>query len=207
MSFRLKDLTLRFPNKMSPISNGKLPQNINKNRAGTTINSAREKLEVSLCSPKKEKSELNIFPYPGLSIGFMKLQKRTCSNKLPSSYPPLNYSNYFSDVYLNSETLSLLHGKNTQIETNAPGKIDFSLPNKTDFRRLRRKSWCENKNNQVDLTAFVNNETRSAGKAYTKMNRNKFELIPVTKYRSRNAVQDTLGLRIKGIFKHSRLLN
>ena len=126
------------------------------------------------------------------------------SKKTPS-YPPINYSHYFSDIYLNSETLSFPHSKPVETvveESEVTEKNDFSLPNKVNFRRLKRRSWCENLNKGEEFSTIVGTGSRTVGKAYNNAGRSgRRELIPLTKFMSRRVIQDNLGLRVRGLFK------
>lgn len=200
MSIQLGNFSLQLPNQ--PISREfvKLPYRLNKNRASTTLNSPRSAIDPVPSSKKKGKISPNLFPYSGLSIGLIKLQKRTASTKVPA-YPALNYSHYFSDMYLNSETISFPQGNPIATVPEFPEKLRFSLPAKLNFRRLKRRSWGENKNKVLETTNFSNTTSRTVGRSYNTTNKNKRELLPVTKFRAIKATHETLGLRIRGLFK------
>lgn len=159
----------------------------------STVKNLNESVKVEDKSNRKEK-----FPYSGLSIGYMKLQIRNRKASI-EDIPPLKYSHFFSDMYFNSETISFPKVEKQEIPENI-GKNSFLLPSKMNFRRLKHKIWTDIKAKEDELPGFNSFTARSVGKAYD-LNMKKKELIPVTKFRSKDMGADNMGLRVKGILK------
>ena len=170
-------------------------------RASTTIHNNRIGTIKNLNDSLKAEDKMNMkekFPYSGLSIGYMKLQKRNRKASI-EDIPPLKYSHFFSDMYFNSETISFPKVEKQEIPENI-GKKSFLLPSKMNFRRLKHKIWTDVKAKEDDLPGFNSFTARSAGKAYD-LNMKKKELIPVTKFRSKEMGAENMGLKVKGILK------
>ncbi|OMJ94495.1 hypothetical protein SteCoe_2263 [Stentor coeruleus] len=170
-------------------------------RASTSSVSTRINILSVKNSPRKLLNDRQIFPYPGLNIGYMKLEKRANLNK-KHSLPTTNYTHYFSDIYLNSETISFQKEEHKIKESLPSNTKDYLKPVKIDFRRLKRKSWTDIKARETEIFNVVTNVgSRSVGKAYKHMSTKKKELLPLTKFNSKKQISESLDLRIKGILK------
>lgn len=174
--------------------------NIFSYRASTSSVSTRINILSAKNSPRKLLIDRQILPYPGLNIGYMKLEKRATPSK-NNSLPATNYTHYFSDMYLNSETLSFPKGESKRKEILPNNAKSYLKPVKVDFRRLKRKSWVDAKARETEINVVTNIGSRSVGKAYKHMPTRKKELLPLTKFNSKKLISESLDLRIKGILR------
>ena len=196
MSLNLGQMPLILEKRPQKLRSSHLYSSSYRQRASSSINSPRNQSSPSTLTPR----DRPLHPYQGLSIGLMKLEKRSGS-KGSSPHKPTVYSHYFSDVYLNSETISFPKVETFKFAEDSGAKIDFFRPYRLDFRRLKKKSWSEHKNTESTIVAINSGQCRSAGKAYENGTKKKKELLPVTRYRARRLNTDGLGLKIRGILK------
>ena len=110
---------------------------INTNRARTSFNSPRPQNPL-LIFPKSNQQTRKPVPYPGLSIGLIKLENRQRTAK-QATIPPIKYTNYFDDIYLNSESISFPKTKTQESIPELKENINFIIPNRLNFRRLKKK--------------------------------------------------------------------
>lgn len=177
----------------------KFPDTVFSSRTFTSSVSPRNKVYSIRNSVRRLSSVRPIYPYPGLNIGYIKLEKRISSSK-NHNLPATNYTHFFSDMYLNSETLSFSKEENS-CKIPSDEQNNYHIPSKINFRRLKRKSWAESKNKEADINAITNIASRSVGKAYNNVSVRKKELLPLTKFNSKKIISDSLSLRIRGVLK------
>ena len=168
-----------------------LPKSISS-RPATSFNSPRS-ISTGLSNQNNKK-----MPYSGLSIGFLNIQRRP--EEKNQTIQPTNYTHYFADMYVNSETISFPKiDNNTNVEIKE--KVNFVIPTKCNFRRLKKK----NRGEPRPVTTSNNHSTsfveRSAGRSYELQKKRKKELLPLTKLTAKKMQPEVLGLKIKKLVK------
>jgi hypothetical protein len=134
-----------------------------RNRALTCLNSPRPTYHSQIQALNT--SCLDFSAYSGLSINLMKLEQRTPGKK-PVYIKPTSYTHYFSDIYLNSETISFPKITATQPDIELNKNVEFITPSRLNFRRLKRRNQYENKTHTLEPKKFYNISLESTGKAY-----------------------------------------